>query len=903
MSEARDAPPPDPPRTPPPGGVPETAVEPGRVRRLPSPVWLVPILALAVSALLVWRNYAERGPLVRITFENASGVAAGETELRYRDVVVGQVEEVSFTEGLGQVLVSVRVTDEVAPFIDEDASFWVVRPEVSTRGVTGLQTVLSGVYIEGAWNLEPGGFEARHVGLDEPPLFEPGREGLSLVLATDAGEGLNAEAPILYKGIEVGRVARAGLSEDGLTALAEAVIYAPHDQLVTSATRFWDASGFSFSFGLEGAEIDFASVATLLAGGVSFDTVVSGGEPVEDGTLFRVYPGEDEARAAMTLTPDEEALVVTAVFSGEVGGLSAGAPVELRGLTIGQVLSVAGVVDAERFGDAEVRLLTTLEIQPSRLGLAPGDAPLAFLRSRVAEGLRAQLASASFLTGGLKVELADVEGAPEAALDVDAEPYPALPTVESDLPDVAASASGLFERVSALPLEELLASTTAFLSGAASLANSPDLQAAPGELRAILSDVRGVTGSPGVQGLPERIDAAAADLAAASAEASAILGELREQGGAERLLVALDAAGAAATAVGAAAERAPALLTGLTGLVADVRRPLPRIVERASAILGSAEAIVGGEAAQGLPASVALAVEEFGAILVNFREQDILVAFAEAAQAASDAADATEETALEFAVASEGLPDLIAELQGVAEDVRALPIDAAVTELTQLLASIDALASQDATRRLPAELATTASELNALLTQLREAGAAASLAAALDAARAAAEDVAGATDGVPEIVANLRALSAEARALPLEALVDQATALVRSADAVVGQESAQALPAALNTALAEVEATLSDLREGGTVENVNATLASARQAAEGVAGAAEGLPALVARVEALIGQAEATIGAYGDAELPREARTALRDVQQAADAVASLARAIERRPNSLLLGR
>ena len=352
-----------------------------------------------------------------------------------------------------------------------------------------------------------------------------------------------------------------------------------------------------------------------------------------------------------------------------------------------------------------------------------------------------------------------------------------------------------------------------------------------------------------------------------------------------------------------AAERAPALLTGLTALVADVREPLPRIVERANAILGSVDAITGSEATQALPAGVARAVDEFGAILVSFREQNILAAFAEAAQAASDAADATEETADEFAAASEGLPALIAELQGVAEDVRALPIDAAVTELTQLLASIDALASQDATQRLPAELTQTATELSALLAELREADAAASLAAALDAARAAAEDVAQATDGIPAIVADLRALTAEARELPLDALVAQATALVESADAVIGQESARALPASLSSALAQVEATLAELREGGTVENVNATLASARSAAEGIAGAAEGLPALVARVEALIGQAETTIGAYGEAELPREARAALREVQQAADAVASLARAIERRPNSLLLGR
>ena len=864
----------------------------------------MPVLALAISAFLVWRNYSERGPVVRIAFEAASGITAGETQLRYRDVVVGQVEEVGFTGGLDRVLVSVRVTEEVARFIDDGASFWVVRPEVSTRGVSGLQTVLSGVYIQGAWDLEPGGLVEEHLGRSESPLFEPGREGLQLVLTTTAGEGLNAEAPIVYKGIEVGRVAPARLSEDGLTAVAEAVIFAPHDRLVTSATRFWDASGFTFSLDTSGASLDFASIATLVSGGVAFDTVVSGGEPMEDGAVFRVFPDEDDARATMVLAPDEESLLVTAVFEGDVGGLSAGAPVELRGLSIGDVVSVGGLVDRERFGDDEVRLLTTLEIIPSRLGLPSGAAPLEFLRSRVADGLRARLASASLLSSGLKVELLDVPDAEPVALDEEAGAFPVLPTVPSDLPDVAASATGLFDRVASLPIEDLLLSATAFLDGAATLANDPDIQAAPGELRGILADLRAVTASEGVQALPERLDAASRDIAAASAQAGAILQEVREQGGTERLLATIDSAGEAAAAVSVAARGVPDLVSGVTTLVADLREPLPQIVQRASSILGGVDAIVTSEATQALPAGVRLALDEFGAILVDFAERGILADFEAAALATEEAADAAEETALEYAEASEGLPDLIAELQGVAAEVRALPLDAAVRELTDLLASIDAIAEQEATRQLPVELAATAAELNALLSELREAQVAQSLIQTLEAARAAAADVAEASDRVPEITANLAELTETASALPLETLVERTTALVESADAVIGTEAAQALPGALGGALDQLRSTLEELREGGTVENVNATLASAREAAEGVAGAATDLPSVIARVDALIGTAQSTLGAYGEqSETSRELRTALRDVQAAADAITSLARAIERRPNSLLLGR
>lgn len=887
----------------PPSDLPEAAIERGRARRLPSLVWLVPVLAVALSAFLVWRNYAERGPVVQIAFPSAEGIAAGTTELRFRDVTVGIVEEVGFTEGLDRVLVSVRVTDEVAPFIDDDASFWVVSPQVTPRGVSGLQTVISGVFIQGAWDLEADGFVSTHEGLAEPPLFEPGAEGLRLVLTTEAGEGLNADAPILYKGLEVGRVSRARLSDDGQVAIADGVIYAPYDRLVNAGTRFWDASGFTVSLGLEGAEVDFASLATLVSGGVAFDSPPGEGEPVEDGSVFRVFPEEAAARAAMARAPDEPVVSLEAVFEGEVGGLAIGAPVELGGLVIGEVAAVQGVVDPERFGDDEVRLVTTLEIQPSALGLEPGDAPLDFLRSRVERGLRARLASASFLTGGLKVELVEAPEAEPAAL-AEGEALPVLPTVASDVPDVAASASGLFERLSNLPLERLLLAATGTLEGASALANSPDLQAAPGELRGILADVRALTASEGVQALPERLDATARDLAAASAEAEALLAELRERGAAERVLATVDAAGAAAGAVSEAAAGVPALLAEATTLVAEVRGPLPQIAERANAILGGASAIVNSEAVQALPAGVQLAVDEFGAILTEFRAQDILTAFAEAAVAAEEAADATEETALDFAEASQGLPALIAELQGVAEDLRALPIEAAVVEVTSVLASLDAVLEQEATQALPSRLSATAAELNALLAELREAEAAQSLAATLAAAEAAATEIALAADGLPRVVENLAEITETVRGLPLDPLVAQATALLESAEAVIGTEAARALPASLSAALGEVRATLSELREGGTVENVNATLASARAAAEGIEGAAADLPAVVARLDALFDTAQSTLATYGGGSaISREAQAALREVQSAAGAVASLARAIERRPNSLILGR
>ena len=60
----------------------------------------------------------------------------------------------------------------------------------------------------------------------------------------------------------------------------------------------------------------------------------------------------------------------------------------------------------------------------------------------------------------------------------------------------------------------------------------------------------------------------------------------------------------------------------------------------------------------------------------------------------------------------------------------------------------------------------------------------------------------------------------------------------------------------------------------------------------------------VNRLSTLFTQAERTIEGYnkGD-QISRTAQETMRDIQKAADALASLARTIERNPNSLLLGR
>jgi paraquat-inducible protein B len=680
-------------------------------------VWLVPLGALLIALAIAWQHWRDRGALIEIIFEDAAGIRVSETELKFRDVTVGVVESVRLQDDMLHVAVGVRIDNRVVDYVDEDAVFWVVRPEVSARGVTGLDTVLSGVYLEGEWDSQPGTPQDSFEGHDTAPLLSPGQKGLQITLRGIGDEGITGDAPILYQGVEVGEIGPARIAEDGNTVLADAVIYAPYDRRITSTTRFWNTSGFSLSFGPNGASVDFATISSLLAGGITFDTAASGGFPAEDGDVFELYDTEEDARASLFARAEGPSIDMTLIFDTNVAGLRPEAPVELAGLKVGRITNLTGLVDPERFGDSEVRLLATMALQPERLGLSTEDDAegldvMQYLQQAVAGGMRARLTNASLLTGGLKVDLVTLEDAPAAELDMNGVPFPVFPTAPAELTDVAATAESVFNRVNNLPIEELLQSGIDFLNSATSLVSSEDVRGTPEDLRGLLGDIRGIVGSEQVQQVPDQL---------------------------------------------------ASLMTELTGTAAELNKTLAAINEN--------------------------------------------------------------------------------EL---------------VSHLTSTIQTLDETAASAKT----------------------------------------------AIDGVPELLDQANAVVAKLNTIPVERLSDDLSGLINATEALIDTPQARNLPTDMSAALSELALVLEELRNGGTVENVNRTLQSASNAADRIADASQELPALVDRVNGLVAKAQGLLGDYdGNSAVNRDVRTALRAVTEAARALDGLASTIERRPNSLILGR
>ena len=258
-----------------------------RRRRFFRLVWIVPVMALAVAAYLVFHRMQDYGPQITVSFSDGGSLRVGQTPLRYRGVQVGEVTGVTLSEDEKHALVQIRLTRSGAGMAREGSVFWINRPRVGLGQVSGLGTVFSGPEI----NVIPGKPDApvktEFTGVENPPSTIEG--GLRIVLRGEHPK-MRQDAPVYYRGVEVGVVQKIDLAPNSLSADVHVVIYPRYAALVREGSSFWDVSGLAVKGGLlKGIEVEFESLRAFLTGGIEFATP-PGTARAKPGTVFFLYP-------------------------------------------------------------------------------------------------------------------------------------------------------------------------------------------------------------------------------------------------------------------------------------------------------------------------------------------------------------------------------------------------------------------------------------------------------------------------------------------------------------------------------------------------------------------------------------------------------------------------------------
>ncbi|MFS4436853.1 MlaD family protein [Paracoccaceae bacterium GXU_MW_L88] len=628
-----------------------------------SMVWLVPILALLISLGIAWSNYRNQGPIIEIAFSNASGVAAGETVLRFRDVEVGVVEDIRFSDDISQVILQVRVDQEVDEYIDQDAQFWVVRPTISASGVSGLDTVLSGVYLAGSWDTERGERTYSFQGLEKAPLTPPDQSGMRVRLRTPTGGSVTTGSPIMFKGIQVGTVEDVDLEETTDQVLITGFIDAPYDERITSVTRFWNSSGFDLNIGASGAELEVGSLMTLFQGGISFDTFVSGGEPVDPERIFTLYEEQQDARDSIFSREQGNRVSLQVIFDGTLQGLEVGAPVSYRGLKVGEVENISARVRQVEGEQNAVLLYTEISVAAGRIGLpasSEDEAIYEFLAEQVRNGLRAQLASANMFTGSLQVNLVEDADAVPAGLDMLGEPYPQMPSIPADPNELTTSAQGLMGRINNLPVEELLDSAITLMNSLTDIARREETQAVPGEVLALITDMRTLVDGDVVQSVP-------GDVAASMASLRSILEEIEQSEAAAKLTQALDSAAGAALAIEDSAEGLPAIVEQMEQLVAKANGlPLEDLITSTTTLVDDFDALLAADGVDDLPRALEQSLNEVRLVAAELREGGAVENLNSTLAAAENTMQSAEVAADEIAAVARDLPALADQFSALA---------------------------------------------------------------------------------------------------------------------------------------------------------------------------------------------------------------------------------------------
>jgi paraquat-inducible protein B len=426
--------------------------------RLPY-VWILPIIVVIAGVFVAVREKLAEGTSIEITFHTADDLEPNKTKISYKAVEIGEVKEIHVSKDRKEVVVEARIHRNSTDYLVQDTRFWVVRPRVTGANVSGLGTLVSGAYIgvDVGHSAVP---EHHFTGLEVPPIVTSGLPGREYILhAGDIGS-LNIGSTVFFRHMPAGQVVAYSLDPGGASVTVKVFINSPYDKFVTQDTKFWQASGVDMSIDSEGVKLHTESIASILEGGVAFQSPKDSSSTTEaaEDSGFKLY--SDRERAMRETDTMAETFIM--YFQGSLRGLSVGAPVDLRGINIGEVKRLS--VEYDRVA-GELRFPVEVDIFPQRIR-ARERTPNAknsdlsdvgghtMIDSMVAHGMRAALKDGNLLTGQKYVAVDVVKGAATETVAWDAHP-PIFPTASGGLDEITDSIGSVAKKLDKVPFDQI----------------------------------------------------------------------------------------------------------------------------------------------------------------------------------------------------------------------------------------------------------------------------------------------------------------------------------------------------------------------------------------------------------------------------------------------------------------
>ncbi len=465
-----------------------------------SPIWILPLVALLIAAWMLYQYQLTQGTTIKISMPNAEGIVVGKTEIKVRSVKMGVISSVVLAPDQSHVIAYANIDQNYNDLLTTDAMLWLVEPRIDETGISGLGTLLSGVYLE----FLPGQAEQatdEFKLLEGPPLISDTVAGGRYLLYSRLNEVAEVGTGIYYKGYKVGQIETAEFDWRAQTMRYGLFIRAPYDNLISQNIIFWQNSALEVDLSADGINVKTGSLAKMLKGGISF--AVPNGEAsgalAKNNHIFRL---SKDYKSALEQRYDNFDYYVIQ-FEQSIRGLKVGAPVEYRGIRIGTVVEApAMLVVGDRpahFSTESTAVPVKIKIEYKRI-FHDADIAKEFWQGNVASwierGLRASLKTGNLLTGAIYVDFDMYQGV-EPFNETRIAGLRVFPSTSSGFSVLANQVSDVLNKINELNIEQPLSSLNLALSEYNKLAvdlrtmiNSQRAQQLPHEMSASLNQIQ-----------------------------------------------------------------------------------------------------------------------------------------------------------------------------------------------------------------------------------------------------------------------------------------------------------------------------------------------------------------------------------------------------------------------------
>ncbi len=467
-------------------------------------IWIVPIIAMIIAGWLGYQHFAERGPKIKIIFPQNEGLVAGQSVVKFRNVPIGKVTNIYAEEGTDGVIVVVRMNSKTSkPYLTEHARFWIVKPEVGLSGVSGLDTLLSGTYINvysKAGGEKP---QSKFIGLAQP--YRDSMEGEYFHLSSSSGENVAVGTPVYYKNIKVGQVEYLNLGLDNKSVDVIVFIDKLYVPFVHNDSKFWTKNMVNIDFTKGNLDVSIAPLNYMVQGGIVFSS--SGedkGSSVSYRHIFPLYKGKTQAESTTIGSKRKSIKKFMLLTNDSIANLRVHAPVRFDGFDIGWVSEMKLSYDKhthKMLGQILVGIDTSV-FEDKHETNSSGE--LNFYQA-VEEGLRAKLVALDPITGMLFIDLTFNHQDGSGSI-VQGKKYARLPMTSDSSTGIMASMTQILDKLNNLPLEKLLASVNKVVDDtAAPIAHADEVLI---DLKKTIENINVLTSKKSFEILPDELNKA-----------------------------------------------------------------------------------------------------------------------------------------------------------------------------------------------------------------------------------------------------------------------------------------------------------------------------------------------------------------------------------------------------------